>query len=173
MRLSDTPLITADTIRKRTAELAKRISRDYAGKELLVIIVLKGGAFFGADLIRRLDLEVTVDFLRAKSYGKTRSTGAVDFLLLPDQPITDRHVLVVEDILDTGLTAQAILAHLAAAGPASVAVCALLDKPARRQTPIKGDYVAITIDNHFVVGYGLDCEERMRHLPDIWIAEEK
>jgi len=171
MRLSETPLIPAETIHDRVGELAQAISTAYDGQELHVIAVLKGGVIFAADLVRRLSVDVVLDFIRVKSYAGAASTGQVEFLHLPDEPVTGKQVLLVEDILDTGRTAQAIVEFLDRQGPASLAVCTLLDKPARRKVPCHADFVGFTIDDHFVVGYGLDLDERFRHLPDIRTIE--
>ena len=171
MRLSEDPLIPAETIHRRVGELAQAISTACDGQELCVIAVLRGGVIFAADLVRRLSVDVVLDFIRAKSYAGAASTGQVEFLDLPDEPVTGKHVLVVEDILDTGRTAQAIVEYLGRQEPASLAVCTLLDKPARRKVPFHADFVGFTIDDHFVVGYGLDLDEQFRHLPDIRTIE--
>ena len=173
MRTSDTPLLEAERIAARVAELGAEISRDCGGADLVLIVVLKGAFMFAADLARVLSTCVQVDFIRAKSYGKTSSSGEVRFLQLPETPLTDRHVLVVEDILDTGRTASAILAHIAAQGPASLKLCTLLDKPSRRVTPVKADYTGFTIDSHFVVGYGLDYEEQYREMDAVYLLENE
>jgi hypoxanthine phosphoribosyltransferase len=171
MRLSPDPLLTAEQVRRRVNELADRISEDNAGRSLMLIAVLKGGTIFAADLMRRLTIPVSLDFIRARSYQGTQSQGRVDFTFLPEQQVRDRHVLVVEDILDTGVTAAGILRRLEAEQPASLALCTLLDKPSRRTTGVHADYVGFTIGDHFVVGYGLDYEERGRELPDIYILQ--
>ena len=171
MRLNETPLLTAEQIQRRVAELAEEVSRDFAVRELLLVAVLKGGLVFCADLMRWLTIPVSVDFIRARSYRETGSTGRPEFVWLPEWPVTGRHVLIIEDILDTGRTAAGIVERLEAERPAGLALCALLDKPSRRETDIAADYVGFTIDNHFVVGYGLDYEERGRELPDIYIME--
>lgn len=171
MRLSREPLIRSEAIQRRVAELAREISADFAGHELAVVVVLKGAMFFAADLTRQLRVPVEIEFVRARSYTGTDTVGTVELTLVPEQPLAGRNVLVVEDILDTGRTASAIIARLMAEGPARLSVCTLLDKPSRREVPVPGAYIGFTIDNHFVVGYGLDYEERYRHLPDIWILE--
>lgn len=167
MELKKQPLLTADEIRAKVESLGRQISADYAGRSLLLVTVLKGSLIFASDLMRSLTIPATIDFIRARSYSKTCSRGCCDFLLLPEQPVTGRHVLVVEDIVDTGITARAIIDYLRAQTPASCAVCSLLDKPARRTTHVDLDYVGFVIDNEFVVGYGMDYEEEGRHLPDI------
>lgn len=174
MRLNATPLYTPDQIQARVEALAGEIRRDYAGRDLVVLAVLKGALFFTADLVRAMAREVEVDCVRARSYAGTASTGDVRFTLLPEIPIAGRHVLVVEDILDTGRTATALLARLGEERPASITVCTLLDKPTRRVVPIEADYVGFTIPDHFVVGYGLDHDERHRELPGLWtLAPER
>jgi hypoxanthine phosphoribosyltransferase len=172
MRLSDHPLVSADEIARRVDELAEAISRDYEGRDILVMPVLKGGVFFAADLMRRLTVPVRVDFIRARSYQGTRSGGTVEFLLPPSEPVAGRHVLVVEDILDTGRTTSAVLDRLQADGPASLALCVFLDKPSRRAVNIKADYVGLVIPDEYVVGYGLDHDERYRQLPAIYVLKD-
>lgn len=171
MRLSAAPLYTPDQIQARVDALGAEIRRDYAGRDLVVLAVLKGALFFTADLVRAMAREVTVDCVRARSYAGTASTGEVRFTLLPEAPLAGRHVLVVEDILDTGRTAAALVARLRAERPASVAVCTLLDKPACRGVPFEADYVGFEIGPRFVIGYGLDHDERYRELPGIWTLE--
>lgn len=168
MRLSDTPLIDAVRIAARVRQLANEISADYAQSEIVLLTVLKGSFLFAADLLRALSIGATIDFVQARSYDGTNSTGEVHFLYLPETAIAGKHVLIVEDILDTGRTAAAILEHIAALGPASVRLCALLDKPARRVTAVSADYVGFPIGDEFVVGYGLDYEERYRELPAVY-----
>ncbi|MBI2435136.1 MAG: hypoxanthine phosphoribosyltransferase [Candidatus Hydrogenedentes bacterium] len=167
MKLSETPFISVHEIQERVADLAEIISQNYAQRELLLVTVLKGSAVFAADLMRALNRPLQLDYVRVRSYNGGESTGAHVFTLLPEAPLAGQHVLVVEDILDTGLTATAILERLRAAGPASLALCTLLDKPSRRRVAITADYVGFTIDEIFVVGYGLDYNERFRELPDL------
>ncbi|MFA6242374.1 MAG: hypoxanthine phosphoribosyltransferase [Candidatus Hydrogenedentales bacterium] len=172
MQLSKSPLITAHEINERIALLAQQISIDYAGKDLVFLIVLKGAAIFGSDLMRQLTIPVAVDYLRARSYRGVNSTGRVEFTLLPEENLAGRHVLIVEDILDTGFTTAAIREALSAHKPASLRICTLLDKPAPRVADIHAEYVGFTIDNAFVVGYGLDYDGAHRHLPAIYVMEE-
>ncbi|NUM54240.1 MAG: hypoxanthine phosphoribosyltransferase [Candidatus Hydrogenedentes bacterium] len=171
MRLSNEPLISADAIQARVRELGNRITADYAGKELMVIVVLKGGLLFAADLLRAIHVPLSLEYIRAKSYNGDHSTGYVELKVLPEQPLDGKHVLVVEDILDTGRTTAAVLDVARRGGAASVALCVLLDKPSHRTTPIQADYVGFAIDDHFVVGYGLDHDERHRELPAIHVIE--
>lgn len=149
-------------------ELAARICADYGDTCLTLLVVLKGGAWFAADLARRLPFSTEIEFTRAKSYRGAASTGEVSFLIEPGPGLAGRHVLIVEDILDTGHTLAAIMARVAALGPASLRVCTLLNKPARRAAPVRADYVGFEIPDHFVVGYGLDYEEQYRALPAIY-----
>ncbi|PVV84865.1 hypoxanthine phosphoribosyltransferase [Dehalogenimonas alkenigignens] len=153
--------------------LAARIAADYAGKDLLVIGVLKGAVIFLADLIRELTIPVEIDFIGLSSYGDgVTSCGEVEVTAFPAAPIEGRHVLVVEDIVDTGLCLDALLKFLAARSPASVRVCALMVKPARHRVGVEIAYAGFAIPDKFVVGYGLDFAQRYRHLPQIYTLEE-
>ncbi len=171
MHLSEKPLIPEAVIQERVNELAKEVSHDFAGHDLLVVSVLKGAMIFAADFVRRLDLKAKLEFARVKSYVGTESSGKLDFMHLPEEPITGKYVLLVEDILDTGRTAAALRAHFEAEQPARLAFCTLLDKPATRVVPVTAEYVGFSVEDRFVVGYGLDCDEHYRHLPDIWTLE--
>ena len=159
-------LVPADELASRVRELAAEISKDYAGKDVVLIGVLKGAVFFVADLMRALDLQVEVDFMAVASYGSsTKSSGVVRILKDLDAVIQGRHVLIVEDIVDSGLTLQYLLRNLNGRGPASLEVCALLIKPGRRKVDLKPRYVGFEIPDRFVIGYGLDHGERYRNLP--------
>lgn len=171
MRLSKEPLIPADAIHARVCALADRINEDYADKELVVVVVLKGGLLFAADLLRSLRVPLALEYIRAKSYDGDRSAGAVELKILPEQSLAGRHVLFVEDILDTGRTTAAILDFARNTNAASIALCVLLDKPSRRVSPVHAGYVGFTIGDSFVVGYGLDYDERYRELPAIHTLE--
>lgn len=173
MELKLTPLFSAASIQQRVIELARRISDDFADRPLCLIAVLKGGVVFAADLMRELTIPVTLDFIRARSYDGANSTGQVKFTTMPTHPLAGQNILVVEDILDTGCTAVSIVERLRQENPASLAMCTLLDKPCRRKMPVNADYVGFTIDDLFVVGYGLDYEERGRELPDIHVLETR
>jgi hypoxanthine phosphoribosyltransferase len=165
-----TPLITAEAIDARVGELARRISEDYAGRELLAVGILKGAWLFMADLVRRLTIPVLVDFMGISSYGGgTLSSGVVRISCDLSVSIRDRHVLVVEDIIDTGLTTRYLLDNLESRQPASIGICALLDKAGRRKAAVPLDYVGFAIPDRFVVGYGLDYDQRYRQLP--YVAE--
>ncbi len=172
MRLSDQPLLSAETIQGRVTELADQISRDYSGREIVLIAVLKGASIFCADLMRRLRVPATLDYIRAKSYRGLHSGGPIEFTMLPETNLTGRNVVVVEDILDTGKTTAAILDMLDADHPASLVLCVLLDKPSHRVTPVHAAYVGFAIEDRFVVGYGLDFDEAHRHLPAIYTLVE-
>lgn len=172
MRLSDPPLITARTIQEHVARLANAIDRDWNGEEVVLVAVLKGAMYFAADLSRRLETPHRLEFCRARSYAGNKSTGQVHLLVWPEASLAGQRVLLVEDILDTGRTTAVILNRLKEEGAAETRVCALLNKPSRRVIPIREDYVGLTIDNHFVVGYGLDYEERYRGLEAIHVLEE-
>jgi hypoxanthine phosphoribosyltransferase len=161
-------LFSREAIAARVKELAKQINHDYTGKELLVAGILKGAFVFLADLVRELEVTLEVDFIRAASYGHgTTSSGQVRLTKDLDGHIVGRHVLIVEDILDTGLTLHALLQQLQSRGPASLKVCVLLNKPSRAQHLLKPDYVGFEVSDDFVVGYGIDYAEQYRQLPAI------
>lgn len=166
-------LIAGDEIAKAVGRLACEIERDYQGKRPLLIGVLKGSFVFMADLIRHLELPLEVDFVRLSSYGCAReSPGKVRVVHALKSPVKGRDVLVVEDIVDTGTTISFLLDYLRNKKPASLRLCALTDKPSRRRVPIAIDYLGFTVPNKFIVGYGLDCDERFRNLPDIHTVED-
>ena len=159
-------LVDEESLRMRVAELGEEISTDYAGRDLLLVGVLKGAVFFMADLMRQLTVPCEVDFMAISSYGAASdSSGVVRILKDLDIPLENRHVLVVEDIIDSGLTLSYLMRNLRARRPASLEVCALLTKPERREIDIPVRYVGFEIPNRFVVGYGLDLDQRYRNLP--------
>ncbi|MGH2949074.1 MAG: hypoxanthine phosphoribosyltransferase [Solirubrobacteraceae bacterium] len=159
-------IVQADELQHRVRELAEEISRDYAGRDLLLIGVLKGAVFFLSDLMRHLDIPCEVDFMAVSSYGSsTDSSGVVRILKDLDQPLEGRDVLIVEDIVDSGLTLQYLMRTLEARGPRSLEVCALLTKPERRKVDTPARYVGFEIPDKFAIGYGLDYAERYRNLP--------
>src|SRR6266480_102054 len=165
-------LLDAETIRRRVGELGARISNDYAGRDLVLVSILKGALPFLADLMREVPIYCSLDFLEVSSYGAgTTSSGVVRILKDLAHPIEGRDVLVVEDILDTGHTLSYVFEHLRAQRPASVRLCVLLDKPARRVIPIEIDYRGFEIPDKFVVGYGLDYAERYRNLPFVGVLK--
>jgi hypoxanthine phosphoribosyltransferase len=159
-------LVPADDLARRVREIAEEVSRDYADKDLLLIGVLKGAVFFLSDLMRHLDIPVEVDFMAVASYGSaTKSSGVVRILKDLDAAIEGRDVLIVEDIVDSGLTLQYLLRNLAGRNPRSLEVCALLIKPERRKVDLQARYVGFEIPDEFAIGYGLDHAERYRNLP--------
>ncbi len=159
-------LVQADELQHRVRDMGAQITADYEGRDLLLVGVLKGAVFFLADLMRQLDIQCEVDFMAVSSYGSsTDSSGVVRILKDLDEPIEGRHVLIVEDIVDSGLTLNYLLRTLRARNPASLEVCALLTKPGRRRTQIDAKYIGFEIPNRFVIGYGLDHAERHRNLP--------
>jgi hypoxanthine phosphoribosyltransferase len=165
-------LISRDEIAKAIDRLASEIQRDYQGKQPLLISVLKGSFMFMADLIRQLDLPLELDFTRLSSYGAAReSSGKVRIVQGVKTPIKGRDVLVIEDIVDTGITISCLLDYLKKKKPASLKLCTLTDKPSRRRFPIPIDYRGFTVPNKFIVGYGLDLDQRFRNLPDIYVIE--
>ncbi len=164
--------ITEEEIRTRIKALGAEITRDYAGLNPLLIGVLKGACFFLSDLLRAIDTRVSIEFMAISSYGSsTRTSGEVRIVKDLDVAIEGRHILVVEDIVDTGLTLSYLLANLASRGAASVKLAALLDKHERRQREVKIDYLGFQIPDEFVVGYGLDFAERYRNLPFIGVLK--
>jgi len=165
-------LITREEIEQTVVRLAREIERDYQGKQPLLVGVLKGSFVFMADLIRHLDLQLELDFIKVCSYGAAReSSGSVRLVQSLSSPVEGRDVLVIEDIVDTGITISFVLDHLSKGKPASIKLCALTDKPSRRKVPVSIDYVGLTVPDEFIVGYGLDCDERFRNLPDICVME--
>ena len=159
-------LVQPDDLQRRIKELGAEITRDYAGKEPLLIGVLKGAVFFLSDLMRQIDVPCTLDFMAVASYGDaTESSGVVRILKDLDDSIEGRDVLIVEDIVDSGLTLQYLMKNLRSRRPASLEVCALLTKPARREAEVSAKYIGFEIPNRFVIGYGLDHAERYRNLP--------
>jgi hypoxanthine phosphoribosyltransferase len=166
-------LVQADDLSRRVRELGAEISRDYAGKDLVLIGVLKGAVFFLSDLMREISVPCEVDFMAVASYGSaTDSSGVVRILKDLDTPIEGRDVLIVEDIVDSGLTLQYLMRSLEARGPASLEVCALLTKPSRRKVDLPARYIGFEIPDRFAIGYGLDHAERYRNLPFVATLSE-
>ena len=166
-------LVQPDDLAHRVRELAEQISADYAGKDVLLIGVLKGAVFFLADLMRQLEVDCEVDFMAVSPYGSsTDSSGVVRILKDLDAPIEGRHVLIVEDIVYSGLTLSYLFRMLGARSPASLEVCALLTKPERREVDMPIRYVGFEIPNRFAIGYGLDHAERYRNLPYVAVLNE-
>ena len=172
MKENITELISEEKIENRIREMAAQIEKDYAGEEVLFICTLRGAAFFACELAKRTKLPINIDFIAVKSYGmSSESSGNIKLLKDLDEDIADRHVLVIEDIVDTGRTLSYLMENLKKRNPKSLKLCALLDKPARRVKPIEADYVGFTIEDLFVVGYGLDYAQKYRNLPFVGIVE--
>jgi hypoxanthine phosphoribosyltransferase len=168
----DKILISEETLRQRTKELADLISVDYEGKDLLLICVLKGGVMFLVDLMRALTIPHDVDFMATSSYGaSTESSGVVRIMKDLDNPIHGRHVLIVDDIIDSGRTIDYLTRILHERGPASLRICTLLNKPDRREVEVSLDYIGFDIPNEFVIGYGMDFAEKYRNLPFIGVLK--
>lgn len=166
-------LFTKEQIAERTRQIGAQITADYAGQSIVLIGVLKGAAIFLADLARAIDVDNTFDFVAVSSYGRARvSSGAVKLIKDIDNPIEGKHVILVEDILDTGLTLSYLRGLMLQHKPASLKIATCLDKPDRRLVPIEADYVAFKIPNQFVVGYGMDYAERYRGVEDIRLFPE-
>lgn len=169
----DRILITEDQIKQKVMEIGAQMSQDFQNEELVFLIVLKGAFVFAGDLIRQLDGKVTVDFVAASSYGnQTETTGKVRLLKDIDVNITDKHVVLIEDIIDTGLTLSFLKNHFQLHKPKSMKICTLLDKPERRQVDLKADYVGFVIPDTFIIGYGIDYAENYRNLPYIATMKE-
>lgn len=169
----DKVLVAEEAIRRRVDELGKEITRDYAGKQPIAVCVLRGAIPFYADLIRRIDLPVTVDTITVSSYGSGTVSGKLKVITDMRTSVEGRDVLVVDDIIDSGRTSVALIEMLKERGAKSVRTCALLDKPSRRVVDIKGDYVGFAIPDEFVVGYGLDWNEKFRNLPHVYTLKEE
>lgn len=166
-------LITKEELEKKVEELGSRISRDYEGKELVIIGVLKGGFIFLADLARNITIPVDLDFISVSSYGdSSKSSGVVKIIKDVDINISGKHVLIVEDIIDTGLTLNHLVELLKTRGPLSVKICAALDKPSRRKAAVDVEYKGIEIPDEFVVGYGLDYAGKYRNIPEVCILKK-
>ena len=165
-------LLSEEEVDRRIQEIGDQISRDYAGRQVHLVCVLKGGSFFMCELAKRITVPVSIDFMSVSSYGKdTKSSGVVRIVKDLDESLTDRHVLVVEDIVDSGRTLSYLLEMLKDRGPKSVRLCTLLDKPERRVVDVHVDYTCFQIPDEFVVGYGLDYDQRYRNLPYIGVVE--
>ena len=167
-------LVSNEAIQARLDELAAQINRDYAGKELLLVCILKGAVAVFADILRRIEIPCSIDFMASSSYGSsTKSSGVVRILKDLDHGIEGKDVLVVEDIVDSGMSMKYLLENLETRSPASIRILSLLDKPSRRRVELQPDYVGFTIPDEFVIGYGLDYGEKYRNLPDVCILSPK
>ncbi len=165
-------MLTEEQIKTKVAELAEMVNRDYMGKDLIVVGILKGCFVFVSDLVRHLDGDVQVHFMQVSSYGSgTESSGEIRIKKDLSVDITGKHVLIAEDIVDSGNTLVKLLPMLEERNPASIKVCALLSKPSRRQVEYDPDYIGFEIPDKFIVGYGLDCDERFRQLPYIGVVD--
>ena len=165
-------LIPEADVDKKIGEIGAKISRDYAGKEVHLICVLKGGVFFTCELAKRITVPVSLDFMSVSSYGDdTKSSGVVRIVKDLDESLKDKEVLIVEDIVDSGRTLSYLVDMLKDRGPRSIRICTLLDKPSRRVKPVKVDYTCFSIPDEFVVGYGLDYAQKYRNLPYIGVVE--
>ncbi len=164
--------LTEEKIKRRVEQLAQEISLAYLDQEVMVVGVLKGAFIFMADLVRGLTIPVKIDFVALSSYGfSSQSSGVVQIIKDIGQSITNKQVLIIEDIVDTGLTLHYLKERFLSREPKEVKICTLLDKPARREVPLKADYVGFIVPDAFLVGYGLDYQEKYRHLRDIFIIE--
>lgn len=165
-------LLTEEEVDAKIQEIGERISRDYAGKQVHLVCVLKGGVFFMCELAKRITVPVSMDFMSVSSYGsETKSSGVVKIVKDLDEPLKDKDVIVVEDIVDSGRTLSYLLEMLRDRGPKSLALCTLLDKPERRVMDVTVDYTGFQIPDEFVVGYGLDYDQIYRNLPYIGVVE--
>ncbi|MCY0881839.1 MAG: hypoxanthine phosphoribosyltransferase [Firmicutes bacterium] len=166
-------LLPSSKISTRVQEMGRQITQDYHGEPVLLIGILKGAFIFLADLVRTIDLPLSIDFMAVSSYGaSTKHSGVVRILKDLDQGVEGRHVIIVEDIVDTGLTLNYILQYIQSRNAKSVKICALLDKPSRRRVEVPVDYCGFEIPDAFVVGYGLDVDERYRNLPQVYQVQE-
>ncbi len=166
-------LVSEDQLKARVKELGAQISKDYAGKDLLLVSILKGSVVFMADLMRAIDIPCEIDFMVVSSYGgaNTTSTGLVKIIKDLDADLSGKDVLIVEDILDTGVTLFNLVPMLKMRHPNSVKICTILDKPSRRKADIRADYTGIEVPDEFVVGYGLDYDEKYRNLPYVGVLK--
>ncbi len=167
-------LYTEEVLAKRVEELGAQITKDYEGESLCVVGILKGSNIFTSDLVRKIDLPLRMEFMAVSSYGnQSTSTGAVKILKDIDRSIENENILIVEDIVDTGLTLKYLKDLLLSRGPKSVKICSLLDKPERRKEDIKADYVGFNVPDEFIIGYGIDYAEQYRNLPFIGVLKRE
>jgi hypoxanthine phosphoribosyltransferase len=168
------PLIDAGTIAARVAELGRTITNDFLGKDLVIVPVLKGSYVFAADLVRHIELDVEIDFLGVRSYGdQEESSGVVQITTDLSSSIEGKHVILVEDIVDTGLTVSYLYENLVTRQPASLKLASLLHKPARTRVPVEIDYLGFTVEDVFIVGYGLDYAQKFRNLPYLAVLTDE
>ena len=172
-QMAQTTLISREQIASRVAEMGAQIARDFAGTELIALCVLKGAVFFCTDLVRSIDLDVKLDFIQVSSYGdQKQSSGVVTILKEPQLDMHGKAVLIVEDIVDSGLSMREIHRYIESRGPSVVKTATFLDKPAARKVPFDADYVGFSIEPQFVIGYGLDYAEKYRNLPDVQVLSD-
>jgi len=166
-------LFSRERIATEVKRLGQEISQDYGDQEVMLVGVLKGSFLFIADLIRELETPAVIDFVRLASYGSgTQTSGIIEFRKELEMPIKDRHVIIVEDIVDSGYTLECLFNKLLLQNPRSLKICTLIDKRARREVDIEADYIGISMEDGFIIGYGLDHDEKYRDLPDIYLVEE-
>ena len=172
-RMAQTTLFSREQIDRRVAEMAKEISAEFAGGDLIALCVLKGAMFFCADLVRQMDLDVHLDFIQISSYGNQKySSGVVTILKEPQLDMRGRNVLIVEDIIDSGLSIREVNSYIESRGAAKVKVASFLDKPKARKVPFTPDFVGFAIEPQFVIGYGLDFAEKYRNIPEIQVLSD-
>ena len=165
---------TADDIKKRVKELGRQISEEYAGKEIILVCILKGSFAFTADLAREIDIPCSIEFMQVSSYSNsTQSSGSLKIIKDINVPVDGKHLVIIEDIIDTGITLNNLKKMFVTRNPASIKLCAFLDKPSRREAPIEADYVGYEVEDNFLVGYGLDYAQHFRNLPYIAILKEE
>lgn len=165
-------LLSGEEIEKRVSEIAAEITKDYAGESVLMVGILRGAVVFFSELVKRVDLDLRFDFMVVSSYGSgTDSSGEIRIIKDLSQPIEGMNVIIVEDIIDTGYTLKNLKRLLLTRNPKSLKICSLLDKPSRRKVELEGDYIGFKVPNEFVVGYGLDYNEKYRNLPDICVLK--
>ena len=163
-------LVTKEQIARRVKELGEQISRDYDGESITLVCTLRGGCVFFADLIREISGDVEIDFIAVSSYGAgTKTSGEVKMVKDLSSPIKGKNIIVVEDIIDTGVTLSYLKKLLSSREPKSLKICSLLEKPSRRKVEFEGDYIGFVIENEYVVGYGLDYNQKLRHLPEVCV----
>jgi len=172
-RMAQTTLISKDQIDQRVAEMAREITTEFAGSDLIALCVLKGAMFFCADLVRRMTMDVALDFIQISSYGNQKySSGVVTILKEPQLDMRGKNVLIVEDIIDSGLSIREVTTYIESRGAAKVKTAAFLDKPKARKVPFTPEYVGFSIDPQFVIGYGLDFAEKYRNIPEVQVLSD-
>ena len=165
-------LVSEEKIKETVAELCARINKDFFGKETILLVILKGSLVFAADIMRGLEIPLTIDFMQASSYGMgSKTSGEINIKKDMENNPLDKHIIIVEDIIDSGRTLSLLRANLEDRGAASVSICALLTKPSRREVEVRAEYVGMEIPDEFVVGYGLDFAEKYRNLPYIGVLK--